>query len=81
MIVRIDWNKPNSDGHKMYHVYQASEYFVEELGYSGSGLGPSGVSSLRLMLDGDKHDICLCHGDTAFVMNDLGKTIDVIRTI
>ena len=81
MIVRVNWAQPNSDGHQMYHVYQATEYFVETTGWSGSLNGPSGPSNVRLMLDGDKHDICLSNGDTAFVMNDDGKTVDVVRTI
>ena len=81
MIVKILWAQPNHDGYKMYHMYECAEYFVEETGYSGSSGGPSGLSSARLMLDGDKHDICLGHGDVAYVMNNSGKTIEVIRTI
>jgi len=65
----------------MYHVYQCSDYFVEITGFSGSSNGPSGPSNVRLMLDGDKHDIALSGGDEAFIMNDTGKTIDIIRTV
>jgi hypothetical protein len=81
MIVKVAWAQPNSEGHQMYHVYQASEYLVEFLGWSGSSGGPSGPSQARLMIDGDAHEIYLSHGDTAYIMNDEGKTIDVVRTI
>ena len=81
MIVRVNWNSPNSDGHQMYHTYEASQYLVEYLGFSGSSNGPSGPCRVRLILDGDKHDIALSGGDTAYIMNNEGKTIDVIRTI
>lgn len=81
MIVRIHWAQPNSDGHKMFHIYECKEYFVEELAYSGSSNGPSGPSQIRLMLDCQEHDICLSNGDVAYVMNNEGKTIDSIRTI
>jgi hypothetical protein len=85
MFIKVEWQKPNEDGHTMYNVWEASEYFVEFLGWSGSGginvPTVSGPSQVRLMLDSSKHDIILSNGDTAFVMNDTGKTIDIIRTI
>lgn len=80
MIVKVDWAKPNSDGFKMYHVWECSEYFVEVTGYKGDSINGSSPSNIRLMLDCDKHDIVLNGGDTAYVMNDSGKTIEVVRT-
>jgi len=84
MIVKVEWSKPNSDGFKMYHTYECSEYFVEITGWSGS-CGPgmkteSQPSNVRLMLDCNKHDICLSGGDVAYIMNNEGKTIDIVRT-
>jgi len=80
MIIRVNWAVPvTTPGEiptlKMYHTYQASEYFVE------FNLNPNGTTdSIRLMLDGDKHDISLSGDDVAYIMNDEGKTIDSIRT-
>lgn len=83
MIVRVNWAQPNSDGHSMYHVYEAAEYFVEWMD-KRVGFGPSEeqkpITHARLMLDGDKHDIYLSNGDTAYIMNSEGKTVDIIRT-
>jgi hypothetical protein len=77
MIVRVDWAQPNSDGNKMYNVYEATEYFVE--GLTPKDCHPSAPIT-RLMLDIDRRDIILNNGDVVYVMNDNGKTIDVIRT-
>ena len=73
MIVKVAWGKRTLDAPEMYHVYQCSEYFVEE----AKDCAPT---QIRLMLDANKHDISLSNGDAAFIMNDVGKTIDVIRT-
>lgn len=72
MIIRVDWIQPNENGYRMYHMYDADHYFVEYL-------EPSHV---RLMIDydGQNHDILLANGDKAYVMNNEGKTVDVINS-
>lgn len=85
MFIRVQWAKPNSDGHQMYHVYEAKEYFVEYLAWSGETPSKKDgkneqPNQIRLMLDGSKHDILLSDGDLAYVMNENGKTIESIRT-
>lgn len=96
MIVRINWlawkNQPISadqarDPNRpadMYHVYQCDNYMVETLGYNGSSNGDSGPSRINLFLNGrteGAHQLALSNGDEAFIMNDAGKTIDIIRTV
>ena len=75
MIVRVQWYpRPSPLGEippKLSHVYQCSEYFLEEIG----------TSNARLILDVNKHDLFLSNGDEAFIMNDQGKTIYVVRTV
>jgi hypothetical protein len=92
MIVRVNWqawkNNPVEANPKgpadMYHVYQCTNYLVEIMGYSGSSLEEGGPSRVNLFLnpgtDGGSNEILLSNGDTAYIMNDAGKTIDVIRT-
>ena len=69
MVIRVDWVNV---GHKLYHVYEASDYFVEP--------SDSTESQVRLVLDNGKHDMLLSGGDVAWIMNNDGKTIDTIRT-
>ena len=81
MIIRVNWATPNSNVESMYHVYSANEYFVEYF----RPAPPEGSDQLqkcqvRLMIDGEKHDVLLSCGDTAYIMNDSGKTVEVIRT-
>jgi hypothetical protein len=73
MIVRIEWAKPNENGGRMYTVYEAHEYFVERRLQETPEV-------IRIMLDVTKHDLCLSAGDAAYIMNNDGKTIDVIKT-
>lgn len=93
MIVRVNWNQWKKDAcenpgpnavREMYHVYQCDNYMVEITGYSGSSDGPCGPSQLMLHLDGrteGAHMLAMSGGDEAFIMNDNGKTIDIIRTV
>ena len=91
MIARVNWvawkkNPSSGDGPvDMYHVYQCDNYMVETLGYSGSSGGDSGPSKINLFLNHGfatgSHELVLSSGDMAYIMNDEGKTIDVIRTV
>lgn len=92
MIVRVNWNQWKKDAAcsnppsvvDMYHVYQCDNYMVEITGYSGSSDGNNGPSNINLFLDGrtsESHHLVMSRGDTAFIMNDEGKTIDIIRTV
>lgn len=73
MIVRVDWAKLNENGGAMSHVYEAHEYFVERRMRETPEV-------VRLILDCDRHDLCLSGGDQVYIMNNEGKTIDIIRT-
>ena len=78
MFVKVKWGNQSPASYK---VWECQEYFVEITGWSGSSKGDSTPSSMRLMLDNGKHDIQVSEGDEVFIMNNEGRTIDVIRTV
>ena len=75
MLVRVNWAQPNSDGNSTYHTYEARDYYVEKF-------EKETPTRFRVVLNVDKeaHELFLGRGDAAYIMNDQGKTIDVVRT-
>lgn len=79
MFISILWAMPTHDGHKMRHMYQCGDYSVTPF-TDDQSTGPNGPAVYtQLILDGGKHDIRLGGGDKAFIMNDDGKTIDIVQ--
>jgi hypothetical protein len=66
MILRVDW------GNGSQTVYQARKYALVRCDQS------SGPSYFDLHID-DTYEISLGNGATLYVMNEQGKTIDVVR--
>lgn len=78
MFIRVIWAMPTHDGHNMYHMYEATEYLVCPYTDDAS-YGPNGpIVYTQITLDHGSHDIRLGGGDKAYVMNNDGKTIDII---
>lgn len=71
MMLKIEW-ATRPIGSRSYHVWQMDEYFVEDV----QNTSPSQV---RVILDSSRHDILMTAGDIAYVMNDDGKTVEIIR--
>lgn len=72
MLVRVVWAKTTDNGSKTYQVLSCDEYQVVDIKV------PPYCKYLKLD-DGDK-ELRLVAGDTAFIMNNEGKTIDIVRT-
>ena len=66
LTIKVNWGN-NSDGFPMYSVYTADKYSVDHL-----------PTTVRLLLDDDKHDILLGLGSRTYVMNTHGATVDTI---
>ena len=80
MIVKVCWEKTGvGSKNGLYHTYEVSHYLVEIISWSGA-IDTSTPRKIRLVLDDNKHNLLLSGGDIAFVMNNTGKTIEVIRT-
>lgn len=88
MIVRVNWHTQDfsspSPVAQAYHIWECGDLRIEIQGFTGSsnaGHSSSGPSKVTLNLDDGKHTISISGGDEAFIMNNEGKTIDVIRTV
>jgi hypothetical protein len=87
MIVRvnwhIDWNAPKAADapSQGYHLYSCKDLGIGIHGFSGSSNGPSGPSRVTLNMDNGTHLVDVEKGDEVFIMNDEGRTVDVIRTV
>jgi hypothetical protein len=75
MIIRVDWNG-NSEN---VTVYQAGCYSVSKVFTVGTAEKPGEFDFFHLTLDNGAHELHLKGPGTAYIMNDQGKTIDVLR--
>ena len=86
MIIKVDWfpvsNAVGTLPPRMSHTYEADDYFAEWR-WSENAKVKKQYPILRLVINRgqETHELCLSKGDTAFVMNDSGKTIEIHRTV
>jgi hypothetical protein len=78
MFINVVWGLRVNDT-PIRHMFQCNDFTICPV-TDHQSTGPGGPAVYQhLVLDNGKHELKLSSGDTAYIMNDDGKTIDVLR--